>query len=157
MKINNIILVLRTHIILLSSFVTYFFCICYSVSFPIFLYFLFIFYENPYLLEISLKQAYSKNKNVSKYGVGINLNQGTRNTYEYQQCRSLYFTYFGLPVKIWKHVCEQFSQFILLNSSTVVLQHKLANLIIKLNFYKLDWANSAPTYPQTGHHSRHRF
>ena len=22
---------------------------------------------------------------------------------------------------------------------------------------KLDWANSAPTYPQTGHHSRHRF
>ena len=20
---------------------------------------------------------------------------------------------------------------------------------------KLDWANSAPTYPQTGHHSRH--
>ena len=23
--------------------------------------------------------------------------------------------------------------------------------------YKLDWANSAPTYPQTGHHSRHRF
>ena len=23
--------------------------------------------------------------------------------------------------------------------------------------FKLDWANSAPTYPQTGHHSRHRF
>ena len=23
--------------------------------------------------------------------------------------------------------------------------------------WKLDWANSAPTYPQTGHHSRHRF
>ena len=22
---------------------------------------------------------------------------------------------------------------------------------------ELDWANSAPTYPQTGHHSRHRF
>ena len=35
MKINNIILVLRTHIILLSSFVIYFFCICHSGRFPI--------------------------------------------------------------------------------------------------------------------------
>ena len=35
-KINNIIiLVLRTRIILLSSFVIYFFCICHSGSFPI--------------------------------------------------------------------------------------------------------------------------
>ena len=25
------------------------------------------------------------------------------------------------------------------------------------NNTELDWANSAPTYPQTGHHSRHRF
>ena len=25
------------------------------------------------------------------------------------------------------------------------------------SYLKLDWANSAPTYPQTGHHSRHRF
>ena len=35
MKINNIILVLRTRIILLSSFVIYFFCICHSGRFPI--------------------------------------------------------------------------------------------------------------------------
>ena len=35
MKINNIILVLRTRIILLSSFVIYFFCICHSGCFPI--------------------------------------------------------------------------------------------------------------------------
>ena len=35
MKINNIILVLYTRIILLSSFVIYFFCICHSGSFPI--------------------------------------------------------------------------------------------------------------------------
>ena len=34
-KINNIILVLRTRIILLSSFVIYFFCICHSGRFPI--------------------------------------------------------------------------------------------------------------------------
>ena len=27
----------------------------------------------------------------------------------------------------------------------------------KQTTYQLDWANSAPTYPQTGHHSRHRF
>ena len=37
MKINNIILVLRTRIILLSSFVIYFFCICHSGRFPILL------------------------------------------------------------------------------------------------------------------------
>ena len=35
MKINNIILVLRTRIILLSSFVIYFFCKCHSGRFPI--------------------------------------------------------------------------------------------------------------------------
>ena len=35
MKINNIILVLRTRVILLSSFVIYFFCICHWGSFPI--------------------------------------------------------------------------------------------------------------------------
>ena len=35
MKINNIILVLRTRIILLSSFVIYVFCICHSGRFPI--------------------------------------------------------------------------------------------------------------------------
>ena len=35
MKIKNIILVLRTRIILLSSFVIYFFCICHSGRFPI--------------------------------------------------------------------------------------------------------------------------
>ena len=35
MKINNVILVLRTRIILLSSFVIYFFCICHSGRFPI--------------------------------------------------------------------------------------------------------------------------
>ena len=35
MKINNIILVLRTRIILLSSFVIYFFCMCHSGRFPI--------------------------------------------------------------------------------------------------------------------------
>ena len=35
MKINNIILVLRTRIILLSSFVIYFFRICHSGCFPI--------------------------------------------------------------------------------------------------------------------------
>ena len=35
MKINNIILVLRTRIILSSSFVIYFFCICHSGRFPI--------------------------------------------------------------------------------------------------------------------------
>ena len=35
MKIKNIILMLRTHIILLSSFMIYFFCICHSGSFPI--------------------------------------------------------------------------------------------------------------------------
>ena len=35
MKINNIILVLRTRIILLSSFVIYFFCIRHSGRFPI--------------------------------------------------------------------------------------------------------------------------
>ena len=35
MKINYIILVLHTHIILLSSFMIYFFCICHSGSFPI--------------------------------------------------------------------------------------------------------------------------
>ena len=39
---------------------------------------------------------------------------------------------------------------------------KLANKVTCEPFlqtfqYKLDWANSAPTYPQTGHHSRHRF
>ena len=35
MKISNKILLLCTRIILLSSFVTYFFCICHSGSFPI--------------------------------------------------------------------------------------------------------------------------
>ena len=35
MKINDIILVLRTRIILLSSFVIYFFCICHLGSFPV--------------------------------------------------------------------------------------------------------------------------
>ena len=35
MKINNIILVLRTRIILPSSFAIYFFCICNSGIFPI--------------------------------------------------------------------------------------------------------------------------
>ena len=35
MKINNIILVLRTRIILLSSFMIYFFYVCHSGSFPI--------------------------------------------------------------------------------------------------------------------------
>ena len=35
LKINNIILVLCTRIILLPSFVVYFFCICHSGSFPI--------------------------------------------------------------------------------------------------------------------------
>ena len=35
MNIKNIILMLRTGIILLSSFVIYFFCICHSASFPI--------------------------------------------------------------------------------------------------------------------------
>ena len=35
MKINNIILVLRIRIILLSSFVIYFFRICHSGCFPI--------------------------------------------------------------------------------------------------------------------------
>ena len=35
MKINDIILVLRTRIILLSPFVIYFFCICHSGCFPI--------------------------------------------------------------------------------------------------------------------------
>ena len=34
MKINNIMLVLRTCIILLTLFVIYFFCICHSGSFP---------------------------------------------------------------------------------------------------------------------------
>ena len=33
--INNIILVLRIHTVLSSSFVIYFFCICHSGSFPI--------------------------------------------------------------------------------------------------------------------------
>ena len=37
MKINNIILVLHTRIILLSSFVIYSFCICHSGRFPILL------------------------------------------------------------------------------------------------------------------------
>ena len=40
-----------------------------------------------------------------------------------------------------------------------VIHHHLINLycdLVDLNG-KLDWANSAPTYPQTGHHSRHRF
>ena len=32
--------------------------------------------------------------------------------------------------------------------------HPVIKYVVKL---KLDWANSAPTYPQTGHHSRHRF
>ena len=35
MKVNNIILVLHTRIILLSSFVIYFFCICHLGCFPI--------------------------------------------------------------------------------------------------------------------------
>ena len=30
-------------------------------------------------------------------------------------------------------------------------------LQIMYKYRKLDWANSAPTYPQTGHHSCHRF
>ena len=34
MKIDNIILVLRSSIIVLSSFVIYFFCICHLESFP---------------------------------------------------------------------------------------------------------------------------
>ena len=34
LKINNILLALRTCIILLSLFVIYFFCICHSESFP---------------------------------------------------------------------------------------------------------------------------
>ena len=42
MKINNIILVLRTRIILLSSFVIYFFCICHSGRFPIIQYMLYL-------------------------------------------------------------------------------------------------------------------
>ena len=29
--------------------------------------------------------------------------------------------------------------------------------IAPIIWVKLDWANSAPTYPQTGHHSRHGF
>ena len=35
MKTNNIIIVLGTRVILLSSFVIYFFCICHSGGFPI--------------------------------------------------------------------------------------------------------------------------
>ena len=37
MKIKNIILMLCTHIILFSSFVIYFFCMCHLESFPIIL------------------------------------------------------------------------------------------------------------------------
>ena len=37
MEIKNIVLVLRTHIKLLSSFVIYVFCICQSGSFPVIL------------------------------------------------------------------------------------------------------------------------
>ena len=35
-----------------------------------------------------------------------------------------------------------------------VILNKVRN---KQIYEELDWANSAPTYPQTGHHSRHRF
>ena len=38
------------------------------------------------------------------------------------------------------------------------LQFRYVIISLKCNVTnKLDWANSAPTYPQTGHHSRHRF
>ena len=35
--------------------------------------------------------------------------------------------------------------------------YHLADILGQYSINKLDWANSAPTYPQTGHHSRHRF
>ena len=38
-----------------------------------------------------------------------------------------------------------------------VEDHDPCGLIMHKSKTKLDWANSAPTYPQTGHHSCHRF
>ena len=40
--------------------------------------------------------------------------------------------------------------------------HKICGIKVCIFFelmdcFQLDWANSVPTYPQTGHHSRHRF
>ena len=36
-------------------------------------------------------------------------------------------------------------------------QEPLLSNKTRSNIFKLDWANSAPTSPQAGHHSRHRF
>ena len=49
--------------------------------------------------------------------------------------------------------------YITLKNENQILRQKLTKLEFfqRQNNLKLDWANSAPTYPQTGHHSRHRF
>ena len=38
-----------------------------------------------------------------------------------------------------------------------LITYKILNQGQPVYLRELDWANSAPTYPQTGHHSRHRF
>ena len=53
-------------------------------------------------------------------------------------------------------LCHNFTDNVSNNCSESQLIFSFTHVIFE-NKEKLDWANSAPTYPQTGHHSRHRF
>ena len=55
-------------------------------------------------------------------------------------------------IQIWQSniiLCKTYGQ-----NLTITKLHRFAKII---SFNQLDWANSAPTYPQTGYHSRNMF